>query len=93
MSEETVTMWSAEGAVTKGKVIELAGEMIAARYGGYKYFRVPGYGHLVIGTDVFDSEQAAIAAAKVKVAKRIASLEKSLAKARKNPFAPTEPSA
>ncbi len=86
---ETVTMWSIMDASTKGKVTELTGKLLPGRYGGIRYFQPNRWSSLTVGKEVFEHEDEATAAAKVKVAKRIASLEKTLAKARKNPFAPT----
>lgn len=86
MSRETVTMWSIVDACTKGKIREVTGEVYAGS-GGMRYFR-EGYGyHMSVGRDVFATEAEAEEAARAKVAKRIKSLEKTLAKMRKNPFA------
>ncbi len=81
MSEQT-TMWSVMEASTKGRVIAVEG-----RTSGRYFIARHGYGSLHIGKDVFATEEEALTAAKAKVAKRIASLEKTLAKMRKNPFA------
>jgi hypothetical protein len=80
-------MWSIKDACTKGKLDLATGKISAAHYGGRHYFRTPFGFAQIVGEDVFETEEEATIAARAKVAKRIASLEKTLAKMRKNPFA------
>lgn len=85
---EQVTMWSVREATTKGKISEVVGTPERG-WGGRAGFRPLDnrWATWLVGVDVTRTQEEAEALARVNVAKRKASLEKSLAKISKNPFA------
>ena len=83
---ETVKMWSVRQAVTKGRVVEIEGVLNGRRIGGRQTFKPDCWSLFVIGEDVFHTRDEAETLARQNVAKRRASLERSLAALAKNPF-------
>ena len=80
---DRITMYSVLCGNTQGKIVLVEGKPSA----NGRWLQVGQHAMRKIGTDVFHTEAEAEAVARKNAAKRIASLEKTLAKMRANPFA------
>lgn len=86
---EMVTMWSVRAAVTKGVLQKVEGTVSQLSGTDTVYFKFPGnsWDVLRVGKDVFRTQEEAAVVARQLIARKMISLEKSLAKLRKNPLA------
>ena len=76
-------MYSVLCGNTQGKIVPVEGKVSMSG----RYLQLGLGSSLAIGSDVFHTKAEAEAVARKNAAKRIASLEKTLAKMRANPFA------